>query len=113
MALGGDGGRCTLRRDVCACAAFAWNPCPCASQNKRKVINMSLGGGVNAALDAAVNAAVANGVVVAVAAGNSNTNACTFSPARAPAGVCVCAESCPADVTTRGSAPPHPLPSRQ
>ena len=55
-------------------------------QNKRKVINMSLGGGINAALDAAVAAAVANGVTVVVAAGNSNTNACNQSPARAPSG---------------------------
>ena len=66
------------------CAVFVC----CARQNKRKVINMSLGGGVNAALDAAVNAAVANGVVAAVAAGNSNSNACSFSPARAADGAC-------------------------
>ena len=63
-------------------------------QNKRKVINMSLGGGANAALDAAVNSAVAAGVTVVVAAGNSNTNACTASPARASAGACVCACVC-------------------
>ena len=47
---------------------------------------MSLGGGINAALDAAVASAVASGVTVVVAAGNSNTNACNQSPARAPAG---------------------------
>jgi subtilisin family serine protease len=56
------------------------------SQNKRKVINMSLGGGANAALDAAVNNAVAAGVLVVVAAGNSNANACNASPARAASG---------------------------
>ena len=55
-------------------------------QNKKKVINMSLGGGINAALDAAVAAAVASDVTVVVAAGNSNTNACNQSPARAPSG---------------------------
>jgi subtilisin family serine protease len=47
------------------------------------VINMSIGGPASDALDNAVNAAVAAGVVVAVAAGNSNTDACSASPARA------------------------------
>ncbi len=46
------------------------------------VANMSLGGGANPALDDAVRNAVAAGVTFAVAAGNSNTDACTFSPAR-------------------------------
>lgn len=52
---------------------------------------MSLGGGINAALDAAVASAVANSVTVVVAAGNSNTNACNQSPARAPAAITVAA----------------------
>ena len=60
-------------------------------QNNRKVISMSLGGGSNAAVDAAVNAAVASGVVATVAAGNSNDNACSYSPARAGAGAVVLA----------------------
>jgi len=47
------------------------------------VINMSLGGGFNAAVNAAVDAAVNAGVVVAVAAGNSNNDACGLSPAGA------------------------------
>ena len=47
------------------------------------VANMSLGGGASTALDTAVNNAVAAGVFVAVAAGNSNRDACTQSPARA------------------------------
>ena len=70
---------------VCVCGAVdgVWLR---SAQNKRKVINMSLGGGINAALDAAVASAVASGVTVVVAAGNSNTNACNQSPARAPAG---------------------------
>lgn len=46
------------------------------------VANMSLGGGASAALDNAVANLVADGVVVAVAAGNSNRDACNFSPAR-------------------------------
>jgi subtilisin family serine protease len=53
------------------------------------VANMSLGGGVSEALDAAVNRAIAAGVTFAVAAGNSNTNACSASPARVPAAVTV------------------------
>jgi subtilisin family serine protease len=53
------------------------------------VINMSLGGPPFDALDNAVNAAVAAGVVVAVAAGNSNTDACTASPARAASALTV------------------------
>jgi serine protease len=47
------------------------------------VANMSLGGGVSTALDTAVNNAVNSGVFFAVAAGNNNSNACNFSPARA------------------------------
>jgi subtilisin family serine protease len=49
------------------------------------VINMSLGGpGVNVALNSAVASAVAAGVTVVVAAGNSNADACKFTPASAP-----------------------------
>jgi subtilisin family serine protease len=47
------------------------------------VANMSLGGGANTTLDNAVNGSVAAGVFYAVAAGNNNSNACNFSPARA------------------------------
>ena len=47
------------------------------------VANMSLGGGVSSAVDIAVNNLSAAGVPVAVAAGNSNTDACFESPARA------------------------------
>ncbi|HVQ92077.1 MAG TPA: S8 family peptidase [Mycobacteriales bacterium] len=46
------------------------------------VANMSLGGGASATLDAAVRRSVAAGVTYAIAAGNSNANACNFSPAR-------------------------------
>jgi subtilisin family serine protease len=53
------------------------------------VINMSLGGPPFDALDNTVNAAVAAGVVVAVAAGNSNTDACSASPARAASALTV------------------------
>lgn len=49
------------------------------------VANMSLGGGASSAMDTAVANLVGDGVVLAVAAGNSNTDACTTSPARAAA----------------------------
>jgi subtilisin family serine protease len=46
------------------------------------VANMSLGGGVSTALDTAVRNSIASGVTYAIAAGNSNANANTSSPAR-------------------------------
>jgi len=48
----------------------------------KAVANMSLGGGVSTALDTAVRNSIADGIVYAIAAGNSNANACNFSPAR-------------------------------
>ncbi|WP_119717384.1 S8 family peptidase [Cognatilysobacter tabacisoli] len=47
------------------------------------VANMSLGGGASSATDTATNNLANSGVVVVVAAGNSNANACNYSPARA------------------------------
>ena len=47
------------------------------------VANMSLGGGASQATDDAVNNAVAAGISFVVAAGNDNSNACNYSPARA------------------------------
>ena len=48
----------------------------------KAVANMSLGGSPSTALDNAVRNSIADGVVYAIAAGNSNSNACNFSPAR-------------------------------
>ncbi|MBE0370480.1 S8 family peptidase [Pseudoalteromonas aurantia] len=47
------------------------------------VANMSLGGGASQATDDAVNNAVAAGISFVVAAGNDNSSACNYSPARA------------------------------
>ncbi|MFE2752111.1 S8 family serine peptidase [Actinosynnema sp. NPDC059335] len=49
---------------------------------KPAVANMSLGGGVDTALDTAVRNSIASGITYAVASGNSNANACNYSPAR-------------------------------
>ncbi|MGW1057856.1 S8 family peptidase [Micromonospora rubida] len=53
------------------------------------VANMSLGGGLNTALNTAVANSVADGVTYAVAAGNSNANACSYSPASTPTAITV------------------------
>ena len=45
---------------------------------------MSLGGGASSSVDDAVAGAVAAGAVMSVAAGNSDANACNYSPAREP-----------------------------
>ncbi len=60
-----------------------------ANRVKPAVANMSLGGGASSALDTAVVNSTNAGVTYAVAAGNSNTDACTTSPARAPAALTV------------------------
>ena len=53
------------------------------------VANMSLGGSASSTLDAAIARGTADGVTFAVAAGNSNADACTQSPARAPSAITV------------------------
>lgn len=60
-----------------------------AVKNGKGVANMSLGGGYSAALNDAVNAAAAEGVLFSNAAGNCNSDSCSFSPASATDGVCV------------------------
>ena len=56
-----------------------------ANHESPAVANMSLGGSVSSALDTALNNSVAAGVFYAVAAGNSSSDACNESPARAAA----------------------------
>ncbi len=63
---------------------------------KPAVANLSLGGGFSSSLNAAVNNLANAGVFVAVAAGNSNANACNFSPASA-SGVFTVASSTSSD----------------
>ncbi len=53
------------------------------------VANMSLGGSASSSLDSAVNRSISDGVSYAVAAGNSNANACYYSPARVSAAITV------------------------
>jgi subtilisin family serine protease len=53
-----------------------------ANHVKPAVANMSLGGGASSATDTATNNLINAGVTVVVAAGNSNANACNYSPAR-------------------------------
>jgi subtilisin family serine protease len=60
-----------------------------ASLQRPAVGNMSLGGGAYKPLDDAVKGAVGQGVTMVVAAGNSNANACNYSPAREPTAVTV------------------------
>jgi subtilisin family serine protease len=50
------------------------------------IANMSLGGGASTSLDNAVKNSATAGVFYSIAAGNSGTNACNQSPARAGAG---------------------------
>jgi len=53
------------------------------------VANMSLGGGIDSALDTAVSNSIADGITYAIAAGNSNKNACNYSPARVSSAITV------------------------
>jgi len=61
----------------------------CAGIEKECVINMSLGGGFSQSINDAVAAAADAGIVVVVAAGNSNANACNYSPASEPKAITV------------------------
>jgi len=60
------------------------------SGRKPAIASMSLGGpGTSSSYDAAVSKAVSRGVVVVVAAGNSNSDACSFTPAHSAAAITV------------------------
>ena len=57
------------------------------------VANLSLGGGFSSSLNSAVDRAVADGISMVVAAGNSNANACSYSPSSAPSAITVAASN--------------------
>jgi subtilisin family serine protease len=57
------------------------------------VANMSLGGGKSTSVNSAVAGAVSKGVSMVVAAGNSNDNACNYSPSSEPTAITVGATS--------------------
>ncbi|MFW6576609.1 S8 family peptidase [Acinetobacter baumannii] len=58
---------------------------------KPAIVNMSLGGATSSSLDSAVENLYNNGYIMVVAAGNSNTDACTSSPARVSKAITVAA----------------------
>jgi subtilisin family serine protease len=60
-----------------------------SSTARPAVANMSLGGGLSSSVNAAVAGAVNKGVTVVVAAGNSNANACNYSPSSEPSALTV------------------------
>jgi subtilisin family serine protease len=60
-----------------------------ANAVKPAVANMSLGGFGNPDIDTAVQASITSGITYAVAAGNSEDDACRFSPARVAAAITV------------------------
>lgn len=53
------------------------------------VVNMSLGGAASSSLDIAVENLINRKISVVVAAGNSNADACRYSPARVPAALTI------------------------
>jgi subtilisin family serine protease len=66
-----------------------WAAKDSATRKGGSVANMSLGGGLSTTLNAAVDQSAAVGLLQVVAAGNSNANACNYSPASAPSALSV------------------------
>lgn len=69
--------------DVIAGINYAYNQY--RSSGRPSVATMSLGGGANTAVDSAVSTAISGGLHFSIAAGNSNVDAATTSPARVAA----------------------------
>jgi len=63
--------------------------CNNRASGKGNILSASLGGGASTATDDAINACNNVGVIPVVAAGNSNANACLYSPARATGAITV------------------------
>ena len=55
----------------------------CLNKNKKCIINMSLGGPYQQIYNDIINDLMLSNIIVVVAAGNSNTDACNFTPAAA------------------------------
>lgn len=64
-----------------------------ANGKRPAVVNMSLGSGASPAVDEAVARLANAGFTMVVSAGNSNTDACSASPARAPSALTVASTS--------------------
>jgi len=70
-------------------AGLDWVVSNDASTEHSSVVAMSLTGGTSNALISAVESATQAGLTVVVAAGNSNSDACNYSPANAPSAITV------------------------
>ncbi|KAM6496366.1 serine protease [Amanita muscaria] len=66
-----------------------WVQSQVAATGRPSIVSMSLGGGASTSLDSAVASLTNSGIHVVVAAGNSNTDASSTSPARAPSALTV------------------------
>ncbi|PVZ57501.1 peptidase S8 [Arthrobacter sp. H-02-3] len=73
------------------------------NHNGPSVANMSLSGGFNQAANDAVTRSIASGVTYALAAGNSNDNACNYSPSSTPSALTVGATSLTGGTDVRAS----------
>ena len=65
-------------------AGIDWAVDDAGKRSQKAVISMSLGGGFSASENQAIATAVAQDVVVVAAAGNDDSDACSYSPASAP-----------------------------
>ena len=71
-------------------SALDWILSPANTNSKeRAVLNLSIGGGKSIAVNDAINRLTNSGISVVVAAGNSNADACNYSPASAATAITV------------------------